>query len=89
MLNTTKSSQLNDVPSTYIKKFSDVFTPIKIDDYNNCFAIGIIPKCIKTGEVIPTCKKEKPIEKTNYRPISIFSNISKVYKRVMYDNTSF
>ena len=65
MLNTTKSSQLNDVPSTYIKKFSDVFTPIKIDDYNNCFAIGIIPECIKIGEVIPTCKTEKPIEKTN------------------------
>ena len=67
-LNTKKASKLNDVPTKYIKKFSDVFTPVITDDYNNCVAIGI------------------PTEKTNYRPISILSNISKTYKRLMHDN---
>ena len=27
-------------------------------------------------------------KKTNYRPISILSNISKIYERLMYDNMS-
>ena len=50
-------SQVNDVQTTYVKKFSDVFTPLIIDDYNNCVAVGIFPECFK---VIPTCKKNKP-----------------------------
>ena len=87
-LNTKKAYQWNDVPNKYIKKFSDVFTPVITDDYNNCVAIGIFPECFKTAGVIPTYKKDKPTEKTNYRPISILSNTSKVYERLMYDNMS-
>ena len=29
-------SQLNNVPTKYIKKFSDVFTQVITDEYNNC-----------------------------------------------------
>ena len=87
-LNTKKASQLNDIPTKYIKKFSDVFTPVITDDYNNCIAIGIFPECFKTAEVIPTYKKDKPTEKTNYSPISILSNIFKIYERLMHDNMS-
>ena len=53
-------SQVNDVQTTYVKKFSDVFTPLIIDDYNNCVVVGIFPECFKTAEVIPTYKKNKP-----------------------------
>ena len=62
-LSTKKASQLNDVPTKYIKKFSDVFTPVITDDYNNCVAIGIFLECFKTAEVIPTYKKDKPTKK--------------------------
>ena len=79
---------MNDVPTKYIRKFSDVFTPVITDDYNNCVAIGIFPDCFETAEVIPTYKKDKPTDKTNYRPISILSNISKIYERLMHDNMS-
>ena len=81
MLNTKDASQFNNVPAKYIKKISDVFIPVITDDYNNCLTIGIFPEFFETAEVIPTYKKDKPTEKTNYRPISIFSNISKIYER--------
>ena len=58
-LNTKKASQLNDIPTNYIKKFIDVLTPVITDDYNNCVAIGFFPQCFKTAEVIPSYKKEK------------------------------
>ena len=58
-----------------------VMFPVITDDYNNCLTIGIFPEFFKTAEVIPTYKKDKPIEKTNYRPISILSNISNIYER--------
>ena len=87
-LNTKKASQLNDVPTKYTKKFSDVFTPVITDDYNNCVTTGIFPECFRTAEVIHTYKKDKSTEKTNYRLISILSNISKIYERLMHDNLS-
>ena len=62
-----------------IMNFRDVFTPVINYDYNNCVTIGIFMQCFKTADVIPTYKKEKPTEKSNNRPISIFSNISKIY----------
>ena len=72
----------------YIKKFSDAFTPVITDDCNNCVATDISPECFKTAEVIPTYEKNKPSEKTEYRPISILSNISKIYEERMHDNMS-
>ena len=55
-------SQLNDVPTKYIKIFRNVFTPVITDDYNNCADIGIFWECLKTAKVIPT-NKSKPTEK--------------------------
>ena len=45
-------------------------------------------ECFKTAEVIPTYKKDRPTERINYRPISILSNISTIYERLMHDNMS-
>ena len=53
-LNTKKASQFTDVPTKYIKNFSNVFTPVITDDYINCVAIGIFPECFKTAVFIPT-----------------------------------
>ena len=79
---------MKDIPTKYIKKFSDVFTRVITHDYENCVAIGIFLECFKTAVVIPSYKKDKPTEKTNYRPISILSNISKIYERLMHDNVN-
>ena len=52
-LNTKKTSKLNDIPTKYIKKFSDVFTPVITGDYNNCVAIGIpTEKKLTTGRLV-------------------------------------
>ena len=53
-LHIKKASQFNDVPTKYIKKFSNVFNLVITDNYSNCLAIGIFPGCFKTVEVIPT-----------------------------------
>ena len=84
-LNTKKASQFNDVSTKYINKFTDVYTRVII---NNCITIGIFPECFKTVEVIPTYKKAKSTGKINCRSISILSNISKTYERLMHHNMS-
>ena len=43
------------------------------------------PKSFKISEVIPVYKKNDPYNKNNYQPISILSNLPKIYERYMHD----
>ena len=36
------------------------------------------------AEVIPIFKKDDPLEKANYRPISLLPSLSKVYEKLIY-----
>ena len=43
---------------------------------------------MKYADVTPIHKKDDKTDKTNYRPISILPNLSKVYERSMYNRIS-
>ena len=40
---------------------------------------------LKLADVTPAYKRKSKTSKDNYRPVSILSNISKVYERCIYD----
>ena len=44
-----------------------------------------MPSELKSADVTPAYKKKSKNSKDNYRPISILSNISKIYERCLYD----
>ena len=81
---------MNDVPTKYIKKFSNVFIPVITNNYSNCTVIGIFPECFKT-EVIPTYKKDKTTEKKLttgqlvYFPIYLkfMTDLYRLYEKLM------
>ena len=43
---------------------------------NQSFSSGIVPSVLKTSKIIPVYKKSSKVECSNYRPISLLSNIS-------------
>ena len=45
----------------------------------------LFPDDLKLADVTPAYKKKSKTSKDNYRPVSILSNISKVYERCIYD----
>ena len=45
---------------------------------------GVFPSVLKTAKVVPVFKKDSKLNYSNYRPISLLSNIEKIlmYKRL-------
>ena len=91
--NTKKASQINDVPINYIKEL-EIFSLqlyLKITmiastlvSFRNVLKLLIFPECFKSSLHVRKTNLQK--RKTNYKAISIFSKISKIYER--HDNMS-
>ena len=80
-LNHKKATLSNDIPTKIIQRFGDIFTDFLYNNFNSCLESGMFPNELKLAEVIPVYKKNDKKDKSNYRPISILSNISKIYER--------
>ena len=48
-------------------------------------AVLLFPLDLKLADVTPVYKKTSKSSKDNYRPVTILSNISKIYERCIYD----
>ena len=82
----SKSSGPNSIPVRILKLLKlDISNPISIL-INRSFSTGVFPSTLKVSKVIPVFKnKGSPLEVSNYRPISLLSNIEKIYEKVMYN----
>ena len=45
---------------------------------------GVFPSVLKTSKVIPVFKKDSKLDYSNYRPISLLSNIEKIHEKRIY-----
>ena len=84
-LDIKKGSLSSDIPTKIIKEFDDLFVTFITENFNLCLNKGEFPQVLKIAEVTPIYKKANPFEKDNYRPISILSNILKVFERTMHN----
>ena len=58
-------------------------------DLANCINKSIkkkeFPIELKAADITPIFKKEDPLNKKNYRPVSILPTISKIFERILFD----
>ena len=54
---------------------------------NKSITNSIFPKKLKEAEVVPLFKKNNPLDKCNYRPVSVLPTISKCYERAIFEQT--
>ena len=80
-----KTCQKDDITTKVIKTNKDIFAGFIAKDFNNCVDNGVFPDDLKHADVTPIHKKKDKSDKTNYRPVSIFPNISKIYEKLVYN----
>ena len=84
-LDTSKSKQSEDIPFKIIKDNADIFANFILQNFNKCIIDGKFPDQLKKADVSPVFKKGNHNDKTNYRPVSILPSLSKIYKRLIYN----
>ena len=87
----TKYDQLliyPDIPTKLIKENSDIFGDFIFGNHNNCVSSSIFPNFLKNAIITPVHKKGAKSSKDNYKPASILSNLSKIYKRLLFKQIS-
>ena len=79
-----KAVQSTDIPTKLIKEFCDCFSEFIYKSINHSITEGSFIVDFKVAEVRPLYKNNGRAHKLNYRPISILSNVSKIYERCLY-----
>ena len=72
----------------HILKESEFTFGIFTNCINKSIETGCFPDSLKAANITPIFKKDDPLDKASYRPVSILPLSSKVYERLIYDQLS-
>ena len=76
-----------EIPIQILKESEFTFG-ILTNCVNKSIETGCFPDSLKAANITPIFKKDDPLDKANYRPVSILPLISKVYERLIYNQLS-
>ena len=81
----SKSNGPNSIPVKLLKLLNQDFSTQISFLINRSLETGVFPSSLKISKVVPVFKnKGSPLDVSNYRPISLLSNIEKIYEKVAY-----
>ena len=83
-LNSKKASGSDEVSIVLLKKLNSLISPILSILFNQSFQAGVYPDYLKIAQVIPLHKGGDKTLQGNYRPISLLSNVNKIFEKVLY-----
>ena len=83
-LNSRKSSRQNGILVKIFKK-TVTFVLVYYTNFNNSLFSNKFSKYLKKADETSVFKKDEKSLKPNYRPVSIFSTVSKIYEQCLYD----
>ena len=83
-IQSSRSCGPNSIPSKILKTNVNILSiPLELI-INKSLNEGVFPKLMKSANVCPIFKKGDKKKCENYRPISLLSNLSKIFERLMH-----
>ena len=83
-LNINKGTGPNGIPTDILKAINNIICIPLSMIYNMCIAKGIHPSKLKLAHALPIFKKGSRLLVSNYRPISLLSNLNKIFEKIMH-----
>ena len=80
----TKANGPNSIHVNVMKLITPTISTHISKLFNASIQQGIFPNCLKTSSVTPVYKKGDKNIVDNYRPISLLSNVGKIFEKLMY-----
>ena len=84
----TNKSVGGEIPTQILKESEFTFETLKNCINQSFKTTGEFSGSLKLGNVTPAYKKDDPLDKSNYRPVSILPLLSKVFVRIIYNQLS-
>ena len=83
-LDANKSAGPHSIPTHILQLLNDkICIPLK-DIFNLSLSTGQHPNILKIAKTIPIYKKGSRLEVSNYRPISLLSNLNKILEKIVH-----
>lgn len=83
-LSNSKSTGPHSIPVKILKLLIQDISKHLTDLFNLSFSTGVFPSILKTSKVVPIFKnKGSPTDVSNYRPISLLSNLDKLIEKLI------
>jgi hypothetical protein len=84
-----KEPGFDNIPMNIINSsFKYISNPL-LDLINLSFSKGVFPDQLKIAKLIPVFKADDPELFSNYRPISLLTNFSKYFEKIMHNRLVF
>ena len=82
-LNSNKETTHNNMPPKILRQSAEVTTNTLQLIFNSAISNSEFPEKLKLADVTPVFKNMDPLDKTDYRPVSVLPPVSKVFKKLM------
>lgn len=68
-----------------MKRTCDAFIPYLAEIVNDFYQTGNIPNNLKLAEATSMYKQKDPLNKENCSTVSVLSHVSKIFKKIVYE----
>jgi Reverse transcriptase (RNA-dependent DNA polymerase) len=83
-LNNGSSSGYDEIPVGLIKNCSSTILSSLVATFNVSLRSCEFPNCLKISRTVPIYKSGEKSNVSNYRPISVLTNFSKIFEKLIY-----